>query len=124
MLDALGALGQVVWIGQGAIGEKDGRVALYRRDRVATLFDPEAEGSAPGPVQQAILRHLENRGASFFNEITQALRGESGDEIFGALWDLVWSGRVTNDTFAPLRALGIKAAPHRRRGRRAGRPQR
>src|SRR5947199_6221330 len=23
-----------------------------------------------------------------------------------ALWDLVWSGEVTNDTFAPLRMLG------------------
>ena len=26
-------------------------------------------------------------------------------EVLDALWDLVWSGEVTNDTFAPLRAL-------------------
>ena len=33
-----------------------------------------------------------------------------------ALWDLVWAGRVTNDTFAPLRALtGSGSGTHRTR---------
>ncbi len=28
--------------------------------------------------------------------------------MLDALWDLVWAGEVTNDTFAPLRALRWK----------------
>src|SRR5262249_37999997 len=43
--------------------------------------------------------------------------------IVAALWDLVWAGIVTNDTFAPLRSLGQPAgrrvnahAPFGRRG--------
>src|SRR5262249_57547383 len=40
-------------------------------------------------------------------------------ELLLALWDLVWAGRVTNDTLAPLRAM-----LHRRRTRRWGRPRR
>ena len=28
------------------------------------------------------------------------------DQVLAALWDLVWAGLVTNDTLAPLRALG------------------
>ncbi|MCA1665205.1 MAG: DEAD/DEAH box helicase, partial [Myxococcales bacterium] len=45
MLDELGASGEVVWVGQGALGSDDGRVALYRREHVASLYDvpPTAE---------------------------------------------------------------------------------
>ena len=31
-LDELGASGQIVWIGGGALGRRDGRIALYRRE--------------------------------------------------------------------------------------------
>ena len=34
--------------------------------------------------------------------------GNSDREVLDALWDLVWAGEVTNDTFAPLRALRWK----------------
>ena len=53
-------------------------------------------------------------------------RGEQApadDAVIAALWDLVWSGRVTNDTLAPLRALvsGKGAAHKPRRGAPRGR---
>jgi ATP-dependent Lhr-like helicase len=38
--------------------------------------------------------------------------------VLDALWDLVWAGEVTNDTFAPLRALRWK-----RPARSSGRPR-
>ena len=41
-------------IGHGAIGERDGRVALYRRDRVARLFDPTAETPDLSPLETRI----------------------------------------------------------------------
>ena len=54
------------------------------------------------------------RGASFYRELLAAAfaaprTGRPAPtrerELLDALWDLVWAGEVTNDTFAPLRAL-------------------
>ncbi len=133
MLDELGALGQFVWVGRGALGERDGRVAIYRRDRFAQLTrhlaTPSGEGDAPsteasefdpdaarGPVHQAVLGQLRDRGASFFSEIRDAAGAASVAEVLDALWDLVWQGELTNDTFAPLRALAQRRDPRSRRG--------
>ena len=41
--------------------------------------------------------------------------------MLDALWDLVWAGEVTNDTFAPLRALRWKRTGERRHGGARGR---
>jgi ATP-dependent Lhr-like helicase len=119
MLDERGAQGQIVWVGCRAIGEKDGRVALYRREQIAALLDLPAEPEDLGPVQRAILEFLAERGASFFTELVQNVESEATENLFDALWKLVWRGLVTNDTFAPIRALGLRPPPSRRRGRRA-----
>src|SRR5258708_17520567 len=37
--------------------------------------------------------------------------------MLDALWDLVWAGEVTNDTFSPLRLLGPAARSPTRRPR-------
>jgi ATP-dependent Lhr-like helicase len=126
-LDERGALGRLVWVGAGALGERDGRIALYRRERAALLLAPAAPPDDLSPVARALLDHLGRRGASFFAELVGAA-GAAGAldperEALGALWDLVWAGLVTNDTFAPLRALaarGRQPAPAAR-GRRPGR---
>jgi len=128
-LDLLAAQGRVVWVGRGALGPSDGRVALYRRERVAELLDaagaegdPAADGEARGELHEAILRHLRERGASFLTELERAVLAADGDserrrELEAALWDLVWGGLVTNDTFQPLRVLGRqKSARARGRG--------
>jgi ATP-dependent Lhr-like helicase len=39
------------------------------------------------------------------------------DELLDALWDLVWAGEVTNDTFAPLRALSLPRSRSKARPR-------
>ena len=120
LLDERGARGQLVWVGHRALGEKDGRVALYRRERIASLLDPrdlEAEGAALGPVHRGLLDWLGAHGASFYTELVQGIEAESSQALFAALWDLVWMGQVTNDSFGPLRALAIRPRPGRRRGR-------
>ena len=61
-----------------------------------------------GPRHDAIRAHLSPRGASFYRELFTAAGGGSDREVLDALWDLVWAGEVTNDTFAPLRALRWK----------------
>ncbi len=122
MLDERGAQGGLVWVGCRAIGERDGRVALYRREHIAALLDrPQIDPNEEslGPVHQTILDRLEARGASFFGDLAHGIEVEASEEVFRALWELVWRGLVTNDTFGPLRALGRRPAAGRRRGRRA-----
>src|SRR5262249_45451633 len=42
MLDELGAAGELAWVGAGALGARDGRVILLRRDRARALApDPQ-----------------------------------------------------------------------------------
>ena len=83
---------------------------LFRRGRVAELHQADPDYEPPGPLHGAALEFLEQRGASFVTEIEDALRATSasvtGAEFSAVLWDLVWAGQITNDTFAPLRGLG------------------
>ena len=124
LLDELGAAGEVVWIGRGPIGRDDGRVALFRRDRAELLASAGAfeSGDRPaGPLHDAIRQQLERRGATFFGPLRTNVRdARTDDELLDALWDLVWSGEVTNDTLAPLRALSLSRS--RSRSTRPGRP--
>jgi ATP-dependent Lhr-like helicase len=116
LLDELGAAGEVVWIGLGSLGRDDGRVALYRPDRLPLLLPEPNTADAPADswLHGVIRAHLAERGASFYRDLlAAALRAgaEVGErpvrerELLDALWDLVWATEVTNDTFAPLRAL-------------------
>lgn len=116
-LDPLSASGEFVWIGRGAKGARDGRIAIVRRARAAELIDVP-EGDAPDEgLAGALYRALEERGASFLFELERALDGEHASatnrDVEAALWELVWAGWITNDTFLPLRAL---LGPKRRRG--------
>ncbi|MEP6807321.1 MAG: DEAD/DEAH box helicase [Chloroflexota bacterium] len=124
LLDELGAGGEVVWIGRGSIGRDDGRVALFRRDRAELLASTgafEAGDRSDGPLHQAIRQQLARRGATFYGQLrTTVADARSDDELLDALWDLVWSGEVTNDTMAPLRALSLGRS--RSRSTRPGRP--
>ncbi|MCB9718290.1 MAG: DEAD/DEAH box helicase [Myxococcales bacterium] len=122
MLDELGAMGWLVWVGRGALGKSDGRVALYRRERVAQLLDPPAlpEGAHTDELHEKILAYLRRRGACFLVELQTACGvGSRSDELTEALWDLVWWGLVTNDTFAALRAHGRPTSARRGRNGRA-----
>jgi ATP-dependent Lhr-like helicase len=100
-------------VASGALGRGDGRIALYRRDRIRLLLDPPpAPDAGAPPLQRLLFATLQASGASFFAQLRGALSPEiSTDEVLAALWELVWAGLVTNDTFQPLRAL---AAPRPR----------
>jgi len=109
LLDELGAAGEVVWVGRGTLGRDDGRVALYRRDRVELLASAGSADDRPAePIHDGIRTHLQRRGASFFPQLRAAVAdARSDDGLLDALWDLVWAGEVTNDTFGALRALSL-----------------
>jgi ATP-dependent helicase Lhr and Lhr-like helicase len=104
-LDQLIAAGEVVWLGVEPLGASDGRVVLGFRDQVH-LLAPDAVGEPPeGEVHDALRTHLTTRGASFWPELLRAAGIADEDLVLSALWDLVWAGEVTNDTYAPVRAL-------------------
>src|SRR5712664_1373683 len=105
LLDELISMGEVVWVGRGSLGTSDGKVALYLRGDAPRLV-PEPTEAADDEVHRRLREHLKLRGASFFRDLYNAGGGGDEDAILDALWDLVWSGEVTNDTFAPLRLLG------------------
>ncbi|MEP6871085.1 MAG: helicase-related protein, partial [Anaerolineaceae bacterium] len=103
LLDELCASGEVAWVGRGRLGKDDGRVALVPRERLAEF----ATGPAPQDVdelQTAVLELLRQRGALFFAEMVATTMKPARD-VLDALWELAWAGAVTNDTFAPVRAL-------------------
>jgi ATP-dependent helicase Lhr and Lhr-like helicase len=105
-LDQLIAAGEVVWLGVEPLGASDGRVVLCFRDQV-NLLVPDPVGEPPeGEVHDALRAHLAHRGASFWPELLRASGVPDEELVLAALWDLVWAGEVTNDTYAPVRALG------------------
>jgi ATP-dependent Lhr-like helicase len=122
LLDELGALGEVAWVGRGSLGRDDGRVVLHRPGRELLVPGGDPDTKTPdGELHQAIRDHLAARGASFFRAIQGGVAhaGAGSDrDVLDALWDLVWAGEVTNDTFAPLRALRWKRPARQSSGSR------
>jgi ATP-dependent Lhr-like helicase len=113
-LDALSAAGEVVWRGVEPLGERDGRVAIYLTDHLQRLWRP-AVVTDLSDREKAILSNLEKHGASFFSAIHESTGGGFPGETVDALWDLVWKGLITNDTFHALRAF---TRPPERRSRK------
>ncbi|RRR98233.1 ATP-dependent helicase [Glycomyces terrestris] len=109
LLDELTASGEVLWAGAGALPGNDGWIALYPAETAPLLLPPPQELDTSG-LRGAVLAALEGGYGLFFRQLADRVR-EAGHadatdaDLTAALWDLAWSGRVTNDTLAPLRAL-------------------
>ena len=79
LLDELGAMGEVAWVGRGSLGRDDGRIALYRPGREILRPTGIVDGTdrPAGPRHDAIRAHLARRGASFYRELFAAAGGGS-----------------------------------------------
>ncbi len=128
LLDELTAAGEVLWAGQGSLPGNDGWVSLQTAD-AAELVLPAAGELSSTPLHEAVLGALDGGQALFFRALSDRFGGPDDPALVAALWDLVWAGRLTNDTLGPLRALlaggrtthGTARAPARPRSR-YGRP--
>ncbi|MDV3126979.1 ATP-dependent helicase [Mycobacterium sp. 21AC1] len=101
MLDELLASGEVTWSGAGQIGGTDGWIVFHQADSAPlTLAAPtEIEFT---DTHRAIMETLGHGGAYFFRQLADS-PSEAG--LKEALWELIWAGWVTGDTFAPVRAV-------------------
>jgi ATP-dependent Lhr-like helicase len=112
LLDELTTTGEVIWAGHGSLPGNDGWTSLHLADSAhLTLPDPAelAGETETTPLHDAILDALGGGGAYFFRQLSTTVGAAVGvvDDraLEAALWDLVWSGRLGNDTLAPVRSL-------------------
>jgi ATP-dependent helicase Lhr and Lhr-like helicase len=96
-LDQLCASGELVWVGAGL-----DRVAVFFRDDAPLLGRPAGTPLPEGEAHDAIRAALAD-GAFFWDGLIAAT-GLDAETALPALWDLVWSGEVTNDSWSSLRA--------------------
>jgi ATP-dependent helicase Lhr and Lhr-like helicase len=127
-LDTLMAAGEVTWVGLEQIGDRNGRIALYLTASLPLLrlpdltpatspasAEPLAEKSPNVERVQKITEFLAHQGASFFSEIHAGCGGGFPGDTVDALWELAWAGKITNDTFYPLRKL-LRPDDRKRKG--------
>ena len=135
MLDELTATGEVLVLRRRVAARQRrlaeparGRDRRRSRSSRTEVFEPDTH------CTPCLLEQLAGGGAYFFHQLREMGAGDragghvpSDDELTAALWELFWAGRISNDTFAPVRALLAgghtahrqKPAPSRLRSRRA-----
>ncbi|THE16654.1 DEAD/DEAH box helicase, partial [Kocuria rosea] len=125
LLDELTATGEILWSGAGSLAGDDGWVSLHLSEAAQLTLPPAetlevAASALDSTLERRVLDVLAPGGAWFFPQLL-GLLDAAGDPVPApalttALWNLVWSGLITNDTFLPVRTLlsGGQAA-HRHR---------
>ncbi|MET8506706.1 ATP-dependent helicase [Streptomyces sp. NPDC004787] len=109
LLDELTTTGEVLWAGAGSLPGKDGWVSLYLADAAPLLLPPPHPLELTG-LHESVLGVLAGGYGLFFRQIADQVRATThpdatDPQLADVLWDLAWSGRLTNDTLAPLRSL-------------------
>ncbi|MEB3019904.1 ATP-dependent helicase [[Mycobacterium] crassicus] len=120
MLDELLSTGEVLWSGAGAPAGNapaaDGWITFHTADSAPLTLTQGAQIEFGDP-HRAILDAMGGGGAFFFRQLGD---GANEAELKTALWELIWAGWVTGDTFAPVRAVlaGTRRATPAHRTRR------
>ncbi|WP_425545981.1 ATP-dependent helicase [Arthrobacter russicus] len=107
MLDELMAAGEVLWSGMGSLPGNDGWIALHAAESLPLTLRPAADYE-PAGLAADLLAFLAPGGAYFFQQLRIGLESAelpSDQALTAAIWELVWAGRLGNDTFAPVRAM-------------------
>jgi ATP-dependent Lhr-like helicase len=112
-LDLLCLGGAVIWAGVAESGaEREFPVKVAFLARRETLLWPAADGEISDSRERAVYDALLAGGAQYLDQISERA-GLSERDTLGALWRLAAGGRVSNDSFAPLRMLSsVPEAKH------------
>jgi ATP-dependent Lhr-like helicase len=115
LLDELCAAGEVLWRGHGPLPGGDGWVSLHLADSAHLTMPAPDDAAISSPVHRAVVDALAGGGAFFFRRLADVAESTDDQTLVAALWDLVWSGHVSNDTLAPLRTLVAGGGAHKAR---------
>ena len=122
LLDELTATGEVIWSGHGTLPGRDGWIALHPADTISLSLPTRASDDiAADSLEAAILDALAGGGAYFAGQLRALTDAANEQSVVESLWALTWAGRVTNDTFAPVRGLLSGGSQAHRSARRAPR---
>ena len=105
LLDELTASGEVIWRGHSSLPGDDGWISLHLAETAHFTLAAPSEDLDLTDLHRNVLGTLAGGGAFFFRTLSDSVAGTHDQDLTAALWDLLWAGRVTNDTLAPLRAL-------------------
>ena len=133
LLDELTTAGEVLWCGHGSLPGDDGWISLHLAENAPLTLPLVDADATTTPLHVAVLDALDGGNALFFRGLSDRVGSLDDDELLAVVWDLAWSGRLTNDSIGPLRTLvaggrgahsARRQAPRSRYGRpsRAGRP--
>ena len=128
LLDELISAGDITWWGVSPLPGGDGVVALAPTELAGALRPARPSTEPADELGRRVVSALAAGGALFFRDLADRVGADGGPAVLDAalveaLWDLVWSGHVTVDGWAALRArIGRKATA--RRPARPGRPGR
>jgi ATP-dependent Lhr-like helicase len=114
MLDELTSAGEVLWAGAGGLPGGDGWVSLVPADIASLLLPEPLELDEEGGAGSVILDQLGEGQALFFRGLSDLVGSTDDTALAELVWDLVWSGRLTNDTLAPLRTRLVGGGTHKR----------
>ncbi|MCW2789298.1 MAG: ATP-dependent helicase [Aeromicrobium sp.] len=112
MLDELTTAGEIIWSGAGTLPGNDGWVQLHPADLVLRAAGARAPDDLSA-LHTSIIEALEGGGAFLFRQLADAVGSDDHVGLTAALWDLVWSGQVSNDTFSPMRTMVGRGGAHR-----------
>ncbi len=115
LLDELCAAGEVLWRGHGALPGGDGWVSLHLADSAHLTMPGPDDTAISSPLHRTVVDALAGGGAFFFRRLSDVAASTDDQTLVAALWDLVWSGHVSNDTLAPLRTLVAGGGAHKAR---------
>jgi len=98
-LDRLTREGRFAWRGTTALG--GGRGIAFAPSDVQWILPDSAPGPPTNGMARIVLDYLIGRGASYAHQIARDLE-MAPSAVASLLWDLIWEGRVTNDSLAPV----------------------
>ncbi len=106
MLDALLARGEVIWCGHKALGQNDGLISFHLAEFAAETLPVQDASPALPPLQPALSDALSQGGAWFVHELMAKMEESAPEmaDINDALWQGVWQGCVTADSWVAVRS--------------------
>jgi ATP-dependent Lhr-like helicase len=104
-LDLLCASGEVLWIGEQKIDEKEMKIAFFLSE-AKDLYAPYLLIKEPSKHPE-LLQLIQQKGASFLTTLSREM-DLLPSEMLEKLFDLVGEGHISNDQLAPLRQHALK----------------